>query len=217
MLRRALIASILPLLALSLRADGLECALGLGVLPTAKGGPTHPDGDAITALQVRLGGDHSSSYQQMTQWQVQAQSGSSSDLGFTSAGGGLQQSWWSSNHGFEAALGTELRVERFEGRSSLAQGLSPLDGTVAWMVRPWVRGHLGFRGILLPLGRPSTDLLAWLTQGGRYSHPFTRIEVALPLWNQGGSGTAGALRHMAPRYEFSLQFGMRFGSISHEP
>ncbi len=212
MLRSTIAALALLFLALPLRADGLEFALGLGILPTTQGGPAYPDGDPATALQLRIGWDHSPSYLCMTQWQVQAQSGSNADLRFVTTGLGLQQSWWSRNHGFEGALGTELRVERYEGRSSLAEGPSPLDGQVAWMVRPWIRGQIGFRGILIPFGWSSTDLLAALTQGGRYSHPFTRLEVALPLWNQGGTGLAGDLLHRAPRYEISLQFGMRFGS-----
>lgn len=210
---RATIAMLaLLFLSVPLRADGLEFALGLGILNTTQGGPAYPGGDPATALQLRIGGDHSPSYLRMTQWQFQAQSGSNADLRFTTAGGGLQRSWWSRNHGFEGALGTELRVERYEGHASLGEGPSPLDGQVAWMVRPWLRGQIGFRGILIPLHRPSTDLLALLTRGGHYSHPFTRLEVAVPLWNQGGTGPAGALLHMAPRFEISIQFGMRFGS-----
>jgi hypothetical protein len=212
MTRLAIAALTLVLLSLPLRADGLEFALGLGILPTTQRGPAYPDGDPATALQLRLGWDRSPSYLRMTQWQFQAQSGSNADLRFATTGAGLQRSWWSRNHGFEGAVGTELRVERYVGRSSLGEGPSPLDGQVAWMVRPWLRGQMGFRGILIPLGRPSTDLLALLTQGGHYSHPFTRLEVALPLWNEGGPGLAGELRHRAPRYEISIQFGMRFGS-----
>ncbi len=195
-----------------LRAEGVETALRIGILPTRQGGPGAPGGDAATALQVRIGWDHAPSDRRMTQWQVQAQSGSNHDLTLIHAGGGLQTSWWSGNHGLQAALGTELRVERYEGRSSLASGPSPLEGRAAWMVRPWVRGQVGFRGIIIPLEAPWGDLLAGLTQGGRYTHPFTRVEVAVPLWHEGGTGPGGDLRHMAPRYEISLQLGMRFGS-----
>ncbi len=203
---------LLLLLACPLHADGVEAALGLGILPTRQERTGGPGGDTATALQLRVGWDRSPSYTRMTQWQAQVQSGSNHDLGFITAGGGLQQSWWSEHHGVQAALGAELRLERYEGRSSLASGPSPLDGQTAWMVRPWVRGQVGFRGILLPLGwYNAADLLAALTQGGRYTHPFTRLEVAVPLWHQGGEGPGGDLRHMAPRYEISVQFGMRFG------
>lgn len=202
---------LLLLLACSLHADGVEAALGLGILPTRQEGTGGPGGDTAAALQVRVGWDQSPSYTRMTQWQAQVQSGSNHDLGFITAGGGLQQSWWSENHGVQAALGAELRLERYEGRSSLASGPSPLDGQVAWMARPWLRGQVGFRGIFLPLDSRWGEILAGLTQGGRYSHPFTRLEVAVPLWHQGGEGSGGALRNMAPRYEISIQFGMRFG------
>lgn len=37
------------------------------------------------------------------------------------------------------------------------------------------------------------------------------VEVAVPLWHQGGDGPKGLLRQMAPRWEVSVQFGMRFG------
>jgi hypothetical protein len=208
-LPRLLLAPILmvsPLL-----GDGVETALGLGILPTRQGGPGDPGGDAATALQLRIGWDHAPSYRRMAQWQVQAQSGSNHDLRFIQAGGGIQESWWTENHGLQAALGAELRAERYAGRSSLASGPSPLAGQAAWMVRPWIRGQVGFRGIVIPLEGAWGDLLARLTQGGRYTHPFTRVEVAVPLWHEGGTGAGGDLRHMAPRYEISLQLGMRFG------
>jgi hypothetical protein len=147
----------------------------------------------------------------MEQWQVMAQSGSNEDLKYAVSGLGYQRSWWTEHHGAQAALGAELRVERYQGRDSLASGPSPYSQNQTWMVRPWIRAQAGFRGILLPLPAPALEALAWLTQGGRYSHPFTRLEVAFPLWHQGGEGPGGALRQMAPRWEVSVQFGMRFG------
>lgn len=201
-----------PVLVVSpLLADGVETALGLGILPTRQGGPGAPGGDAATALQLRIGWDHAPSDRRMAQGQVLAQSGSSHDLRFVQVGGGMQLSAWTEHHGLQAALGAELRAERYEGRSSLASGPSPLAGQAAWMVRPWIRGQVGFRGIVIPLESPWGDLLAGLTQGGRYTHPFTRVDVAFPLWHEGGTGAGGDLRHMAPRYELSLQLGMRFG------
>jgi hypothetical protein len=149
----------------------------------------------------------------MDQWQALAQTGSSHDLAYSMAGAGWQRSWWTEYHGAQAALGAEVRAERYQGHDSLASGPSPLHGDQAWMVRPWLRAQVGFRGILIPfLPVQAGELLIWLTQGGTYTHPFTRLEVAVPLWNQGGGGPNGLLRQMAPRWEASVQFGMRFGS-----
>lgn len=194
-----------------LRADGLEVALGLAVGPTQRGAAPFTGGDNTTGLLIRAGWDESLSYTRLDQWQVMALSGSNEDMQFAMSGLGFQRAWWTERHGAQAALGAELRVERYEGRDSLAGGPSPLVQEQAWLVRPWVRAQASFRGILLPIGSGATELLAWLTQGGRYSHPFTRLEVAVPLWHQGGAGSKGLLRQMAPRYEVSLQFGMRFG------
>jgi hypothetical protein len=148
----------------------------------------------------------------MDQWQALAQTGSNHDLAYAMAGAGWQRSWWTEHHGAQAALGAELRAERYQGRTSLASGPSPLDHDQAWMFRPWVRAQVGFRGILIPfLPDPAGRFLVWLTQGGTYTHPFTRLEVAVPLWREGGDGPNGLLRQMAPRWEASIQFGMRFG------
>ncbi|MBI1754445.1 MAG: hypothetical protein HY014_02270 [Acidobacteria bacterium] len=209
LLKRACLAL---LLAPPLLADGVEAALGVAV------GPTRPNailrsGDNTTALQLRAGWDQSPSQLRMDQWQVMAQSGSSETVRFVMAGLGCQRSWWTERHGAQAALGAELRVERFQGHSSLAGGVSPLASAQAWMVRPWLRAQVGFRGLLTPLPSPAMQTLHWLTQGGRYTHPFTRLEVAVPLWQQGGEGSGGALRQMAPRWEGSLQLGMRFGGL----
>jgi hypothetical protein len=153
----------------------------------------------------------------MDQWQALAQTGSNQDLQYTMVGAGWQRSWWTEYHGAQAALGGELRTERYQGHSSLASGPSPLAQEQAWVVRPWIRAQAGFRGILIPFLPPGAfNFLAWLTEGGAYSHPFTRLEVAVPLWHQGGEGPRGLLRQMAPRWEASLQFGMRFGR-SHRP
>ena len=200
----------LSLLCLPLRADGLEVALGVAVGPTNRGAAPR-SGDNTTALQLRAGWDSSPSYTRIDQWQALAQRGSNENLKYDIAGAGWQCSWWTEYHGAQAALGAELRVERYQGRDSLAGGPSLLARDQTWMVRPWVRAQAGFRGILIPLPAPATQLLAWLTQGGRYSHPFTRLEVAIPLWHQGGEGPGGTLRQMAPRWEGSVQFGMRFG------
>jgi hypothetical protein len=200
-------------LGLPLRADGVEVAVGVAVGPTNRGATAH-SGDNTTALQLRAGWDHSPSYIRMDQWQVMAQSGSNHDLKMAVSGLGFQRSWWTERHGAQAALGAELRVERYQGHDSLAGGTSPLAQDQAWMVRPWIRAQAGFRGILIPLGSHATNLLAWLTQGGQYSHPFTRLEVAVPLWHQGGEGSGGTLRQMAPRWEASVQFGMRFGNVT---
>lgn len=196
-------------LALSLRADGVEVALGAAMGPTNRSALSTV-GDNTTALQLRAGWDGSPSYTRMDQWQVMAQSGSNHDLTYAASGLGLQRSWWSEHHGAQAALGAELRVERYQGHDSLAAGRSPLMGNQTWMVRPWLRGQVGFRGLLIPLPAPGTEVLAWLTMGGRYTHPFTRLELAVPLWHEGGIGPGGSLRQMAPRWEASVQFGMRF-------
>jgi hypothetical protein len=204
-------ALLLVATGLVLRADGVEVALGMAVGPTNRGVAPDSRQDNTTGLQLRAGWDRSPSYTRMDQWQALAQTGSNEFLKYDMAGAGWQRSWWTEYHGAEAALGTELRMERYQGHSSLAGGPSPLAQNQAWVVRPWIRAQAGFRGILIPLPEPGTRLLAWFTQGGRYSHPFTRLEVAIPLWQQGGEGPNGTLRQMAPRWEGSLQFGMRFG------
>lgn len=201
------------LLGPNLRADGIEAALGLAVGPTNRGAAPGRQGDNTTALQVRVGWDQALSHSRMNQWQAMAQNGSNEALKYTLAGVGGQRSWWTEHHGAQVALGAELRLENYRGHSSLAAGPSALDQTRAWMIRPWVRAQAGFRGILIPLPSPATELLAWLTQGGTYTHPFTRLEVAVPLWHQGGTGPGGLLRQMAPRWEGSVQFGMRFGGV----
>lgn len=199
-------------LAAPLRADGVELALGVVIGPTNQGAAPYAVSGSTTALQIRGGWDHSPSYTQMDQWQVMAQTGSSEDLKVAVSAFGYQHSWWSEYHGAEGALGAELRVERYEGRDSAAAVQSSIAQEQTWMVRPWVRAQAGFRGILFPFLAPqASELLAWLTQGGRYTHPFTRLEVAVPLWQQGGDGPKGLLRQMAPRFEVSVQFGMRFG------
>ncbi len=200
------------LLCLHLRADGVEVAVGVSVGPTARGAAPGSGGDNTTALQVRVGWDHAPSQHRLNQWQALAQRGSSQSLQYAMAGAGWQRSWWTEEHDAQAALGTELRLEQYGGHSSLAGGPSPLEGERAWLARPWVRGQVGFRGILIPfLPHPAEGLLAFLTRGGSYTHPFTRLELALPLWHQGGEGPRGLLRQMAPRWEASVQFGMRFG------
>lgn len=199
-------------LAAPLRADGVEVALGVAIGPTNQGAAPQSRGDGTTALQLRAGWDESPSYTRMDQWQVMAQSGSNEDLKFVMSAVGYQRSWWSEYHGVEAALGAELRVERYQGHDSLAGGPSALAQEQTWMVRPWLRAQAGFRGIVIPfLGPRASELMGWLTQGGQYTHPFTRLEVAVPLWYQGGEGPKGLLRQMAPRYEVAVQFGMRFG------
>lgn len=201
-------------LGLPLCADGVEAALGITIGPTSRGTAPGTGGASTTALLLRAGWDSPPSYTRMDQWQVMAQSGSNHDLKFGMSGLGFQRSWWTERHGAQAALGAELRVERYQGRDSLAGGTSPSAQDQTWMVRPWVRAQAGFRGILIPLPAPAAQLLAWFTQGGRYSHPFTRLEVGIPLWHQGGEGPGGTLRQSAPRWEGSVQFGMRFGGVN---
>jgi hypothetical protein len=196
-------------LALPLWADGVEVALGVAIGPTNQGAAPPSRGEGTTALQLRAGWDESFSYTQMDQWQVMAQSGTNEELKYAVSALGYQHSWWSDYHGAEAALGAELRVEHYQGRD----GLASLAQEQAWMARPWIRAQAGFRGIVIPfLGPRASELMGWLTQGGQYTHPFTRLELAVPLWYQGGEGAKGLLRQMAPRYEVAVQFGMRFGA-----
>lgn len=201
-------------LALPLRADGVEVALGVCVAPTGRGAAPGSFSDNTTALQVRLGWDQSPSQVRMDQWQALAQGGSSHDLQYSVAGAGWQRSWWTKDHQLQGALGADLRVEQYQGHSSLASGPTALGSQRAWLVRPWLRAQAGFRGILFPfLSEPAGGLLAALTHGGVYTHPFTRLEVAIPLWHQGGEGDVGLLRQMAPRWEASVHLGMRFGRV----
>ena len=202
---------VLATTALPLSAGGLEVAAGLAIGPTDRGPGPGDRKDGTTALQLRVGWDRSPSQWRMDQLQFLGQAGSNEYLQYATAGAGWQRSWWTEHHGVQAALGAELRVERYRGHSSLAAGPSPLDGEQAWMVRPWLRAQVGFRGLLIPLHEPAGPLLAWLTQGGTITHPFTRLEVAVPLWHQGGDGPTGTLRQMAPRWEASVQLGVRFG------
>ena len=199
------------LLSLPLHADGVETAIGVSFGPTSRGASSS-HGDTTTGLQVRVGWDESWSHIQMDQWQALAQTGSNHDLTYATAGAGWQHSWWTESHRAQAALGAELRVEHYQGRDTLASGTSPLNAEQAWMVRPWLRAQAGFRGILFPfLPGEAFNFLAWLTEGGTYTHPFTRLEVAVPLSHRGGEDPRGTLLQMAPRWEASVQFGMRFG------
>lgn len=134
--------------------------------------------------------------------------------------------------GLHGGLGAELRIQAFEGKDLQAwhpipsqppytpwnpQGsysghtLSvPLGGVTAWEIRPYLRAHLGWRGILLPLGHLG-ELLWYLTQGGKQIHPITQVEVGLPLGRRGGDGVRGTLLHMAPGAELTVAFGIRVG------
>lgn len=206
-MRRLLLIPLL-LSAPALHGDGLEASAGIVIGPTAQG---PAGGDSTTALQVRVGWDRAPSHVRMDHWDLLAQSGSNQNLKYQAAGFGWRHSWWSDYHGAQGALAAEMRVERYQGHDSLYGGPSPLASDRAWMARPWLRAQAGFRGILFPLPSPAAEALHWLTQGGTYSHPFTRLELAFPLWHQGGDGPSGTLRRMAPRWEASVQLGMRFG------
>lgn len=143
--------------------------------------------------------------------------------------------WSSRPMRLHGGLGAELRLERMTGKDFQAHYLVPaeppytpwnppgsfsgfalpvhLGGTTVHQVRPYLRAHLGWRGILLPIA-PLGDLLWLLTLGGEAIHPITRLEVALPLGRRGGEGPEGLLRHMAPGAEATFSFGLRVGGPS---
>lgn len=108
-----------------------------------------------------------------------------------------------------AGWDSSLSYARIDPWQALAQRGSnenlKYDIAGAGCLRSW---WTEYHGALAALG---AELRVERHQGGRYSHPFTRLEVAFPLWHQGGEGPGGTLRQMAPRWEGSVQFGMRFG------
>ncbi|MBI3131041.1 MAG: hypothetical protein HYZ13_06755 [Acidobacteria bacterium] len=104
-------------------------------------------------------------------------------------GVGLQQAWWSERFDGHALLGLEARVERLEGpRGSVTFG------------RAWARAGLGFRGILVPLFPWDA---AYLLRGNDRFVPFTRIQLAVPLWKRAATPAP------PPSWELSLQLGLR--------
>lgn len=102
---------------------------------------------------------------------------------------GLQQAWWSEGHEGHALLAVEARTER----------LREADSSLTY-VRAWARGGLGFRGILVPLPPWGT---AFLARGSERFVPFTRVELAVPLWKRRAPSLA------PPTWELSLQLGLR--------
>lgn len=162
--------------------------------------------------------------------------GANGYLRFESLGLGLQRAWRGRERPFQVTgyLGLDLRLEHLRGRALEAheQGYQalvtdPVFGTgwvwqpypvdltrrEAWLLRPWARAGLTVRGLWLPdpgFFLTGHSLLAWFTQGGPQVHPLTRLEVALPLWHQGGPGRTGQLRQLAPGFEVSYQLGLRY-------
>ena len=102
---------------------------------------------------------------------------------------GLQQAWWSNRYDGHALLGLEARGERLVGPR----------GPVSY-ARGWARAGLGFRGILVPLFPWDA---AYLLRGNDRFVPFTRIELAVPLWKRAASPAP------PPSWELSLQLGLR--------
>lgn len=106
------------------------------------------------------------------------------------AGLGLQGFYGSEAMETHAMLGLEARYERVS---------TARVGTTH--ARVWVRGGLGFRGIIVPL-LPFN--IFFITNGDDRIVPFTRIEYALPLWKREVRGLE------MPSAELSLQIGLRF-------
>ena len=167
---------------------------------------------------------------------LRLETGANGYLRFESLGLGLQRQWRADPqpNQVSAYVGIDLRLEHLRGRAldPGQQGVQvwvadPIFGsgwrwephpvdltrTEAWLLRPWARAGLTVRGLWIPdplFFMTGHSLLAWFTQGGRDVHPLTRLEVATPLWRQGGASRTGQLRQMAPAFELSYQLGARF-------
>ncbi len=102
---------------------------------------------------------------------------------------GLQQAWWSEGQEGHALLALEARAER----------LGEAGASVTYL-RAWARGGLGFRGILVPLLPWNTGFVA---RGSERFVPFTRVELAVPLWKRSAPG------FVPPNWELSLHLGLR--------
>jgi len=102
---------------------------------------------------------------------------------------GLQCEVWSPGHEGQAVLALESRVERLYD--------TPGSSTYG---RLWVRGGLGFRGIIVPLFPFKT---AVLVKGTERIVPFTRLEYAVPVTKRQLDGFT------SPTWELRLQIGLR--------
>ncbi|MDP2875656.1 MAG: hypothetical protein Q8O00_05680 [Holophaga sp.] len=103
---------------------------------------------------------------------------------------GIQCSIWSQEYQGHALLALEARSEHLSTPSE-TQGYG----------RAWLRGGIGFRGIIVPLFPFKT---AYFAQGTETVVPFTRIEYAVPLWKRDLTGVA------TPTWELRMQAGVRF-------
>ncbi len=103
---------------------------------------------------------------------------------------GIQCEIWSPGHEGQAVLALENRVERLYD--------TPGNSTYG---RVWVRGGLGFRGIIIPLFPFKTTVLV---TGTERIVPFTRLEYSVPITKRELTGFT------APTWELRLQIGIRF-------
>lgn len=103
---------------------------------------------------------------------------------------GIQFEIWSPRQEGQAVLALEGRAERLYD--------TPGNSTYG---RIWLRGGLGFRGIILPLFPFKS---AVLVTGSERIVPFTRIEYSVPITKRDLPGFT------TPSWELRLQMGLRF-------
>ncbi|WP_257307560.1 hypothetical protein [Geothrix campi] len=102
---------------------------------------------------------------------------------------GFQCTVWSQGHEGHALLALEARSEHFSDPNETST-----------FGRLWLRGGIGFRGVIIPLLPFNT---AFLARGTERVVPFTRIEYAVPLWKRELVGLT------PPTWEVRLQVGLR--------
>lgn len=217
-----------------LAAQGWDATLGVGMqrresIPL---GPASLGGTNQTPVTFRLDWDRVSRLAThgvlRDQWTVAYSTARNIECDEQTLALGCQRVYWDQGpFRMHAGLGAELRGSRRIGKDfdvyykvPATDPWSPpgsyygasipvhLGGTTAWEARPMLRAFVGCRGILIPI---FPFLLMWGRQPGAV-HSLTRIEVALPLWRQGGEGAQGTLRKLAPGPEFNVSMGVRFNA-----
>ncbi|HJV89263.1 MAG TPA: hypothetical protein VJ623_03075 [Holophagaceae bacterium] len=195
-------------------------------------GPAMVGGNNQTSLGFRLAWDHAPRLATRgvfrDQWTVALSTARNTECDEQTLALGCQRVYWDQGpFRLHAGVGAELRGSRRIGKDFDAHYKVPatapwdppgsyygasipvqLGGTTVWEARPALRAFVGFRGIPIPF---FPFLLVWGRQPGQV-HSLTRFEVALPLWKEGGTGSQGMLRKLAPGPEFNVSMGVRFNA-----
>jgi hypothetical protein len=217
-----------------LAGQGWDAMLGVGMQrrEAITLGPATVGGSNQTSLGLRLTWDQGSRLATggmvRDQWTVALSTARNIECDEQTLALGCQRVYWAQGpFRLHAGVGAELRGSRRVGKDFDADYKVPatgpwdppgsyygaslpvhLGGTTVWEARPTLRAFVGFRGIPIPF-YPS--LWVWGREPGRV-HSLTRLEVALPLWKEGGSGSQGLLRKLAPGLEFHVSMGVRFNA-----